>query len=471
MINSKKVNCIIQMRRMVLSKFSINMHKFQNIKLIYIIELVSIFFVIFSFFFSKYLQFFPVIIGLSYIIFYPKSDYCVAVLIFFLPFSSILNFGGSSLFSILELGIIIRFIFYKGKFDFKNVILILIFLTYGVISLFLSNSPLFGLKRLINLLLWYFTIYVMIYFTQNDSYVIIGKNYIFAMILSCLVGLFSNKIPGMTLLLTDTTISNSQIVTSVNRFSGLWNDPNTYSIFINIGLLIAFLLYSVKSISFFKLMAYSIILTFFALLSFSKMSLLLSVFIWTYMILFNGKISFKQRLYVGLIFISLFIIIFSYFNDIFSVYLSRFIVRDGGTGVIDSLTTHRSTIWMMYIRSLNDSIFYWVFGNGIGSDLLNQRASHQTIIQIIYNIGIVGFVIYFVVYYSLIMKLQIIVQGKVNLAKKKSNKISIIIISIPFIGCLFLDYFFIENIYFLIYICFLFYYSVNLIGNDNKDFI
>src|SRR5699024_8755203 len=57
---------------------------------------------------------------------------------------------------------------------------------------------------------------------------------------------------------------------------------------------------------------------------------------------------------------------------------------------IESLTTGRSRIWKEYLSYFAEHAELLVFGRGLGAGLINRSASHNTYIDILYYLGIVG---------------------------------------------------------------------------------
>ena len=57
---------------------------------------------------------------------------------------------------------------------------------------------------------------------------------------------------------------------------------------------------------------------------------------------------------------------------------------------ISSLTTGRFDIWINYLSFLFDNLGRFLFGGGLGAEMLNKRVAHNTYIDLLYYLGILG---------------------------------------------------------------------------------
>ena len=78
---------------------------------------------------------------------------------------------------------------------------------------------------------------------------------------------------------------------------------------------------------------------------------------------------------------------------VFTDLIDMMLVRFGGIESLSDLTTHRSELWMNYLREFEENPIVLFFGKGCSTDLLNGRGTHNTPLQIIYQLGIVGGVV------------------------------------------------------------------------------
>lgn len=73
---------------------------------------------------------------------------------------------------------------------------------------------------------------------------------------------------------------------------------------------------------------------------------------------------------------------------LFSVVLER--LTTGNSLGVDSLTTGRSEIWRDYFKFFSSHLFSDTFGRGLGYITLNNAAAHNTYIDLLYQLGVVG---------------------------------------------------------------------------------
>ena len=93
-------------------------------------------------------------------------------------------------------------------------------------------------------------------------------------------------------------------------------------------------------------------------------------------------------------------------TDIFSDSLAVMKFRLQQSTDLSSFSTHRSELWLNYYNAFVDDFKLLFFGQGITKGVIGSRASHNTIIQIIYQLGIIGgsmLLIWGVNYYKLLL--------------------------------------------------------------------
>lgn len=105
------------------------------------------------------------------------------------------------------------------------------------------------------------------------------------------------------------------------------------------------------------------------------------------------KVFWDRRSYVLFVFSIITVIIFTLLVfsgkiSLFSVVLER--LSMGRSMGLDSLTTDRSAIWRNYFSYFNTNLLSDLFGRGLGYITLNNAAAHNTYIDLLYQLGIVG---------------------------------------------------------------------------------
>ena len=196
----------------------------------------------------------------------------------------------------------------------------------------------------------------------------------------------------------------------LTRLAGFYGDPNFYSAHITAALGgVMILLYRSKKRSeqllFFAIM---VLLLYCGFLSVAKSFALIVVCLfalWILDILFRrGRISFKLMLLFSILVGGLFILSSTLFTDLIDMMVERFVTSEGS---ISKLTTGRTELWLSYINAFEkDQILFW-FGEGYTGVLINGQASHNTILQSVYQAGLLGAILlgaWFLLYVRSILK-------------------------------------------------------------------
>lgn len=194
------------------------------------------------------------------------------------------------------------------------------------------------------------------------------------------------------------------------RHAGFYGDPNFYSAHITAAMAGIMVLISRKNQ--FKrqilLTVMLVLLTYCGLISFSKTFVLIAislVLLWIIHMLFqNGKVSAKLLTILSASVAGIFILSSTVFSELIDVVIGRFI---DSAGSLSDFTTNRTDIWLDYFFELTNNPLLLLFGKGYTSIVLHFWASHNTIIQIIYQFGVVGtifFLLWFWSYAKLVLK-------------------------------------------------------------------
>ena len=253
------------------------------------------------------------------------------------------------------------------------------------------------------------------------------------------------------------------------RLAGYYGDPNFYSAHINAALagilILLFKSYSKKRMIILILMA--IVLLYCGLLSVSKSFLLISfclLLLWVSKLLFSkGKISLKFSLAFMALVAGTFILSSTVFTDSVNLILSRF-TNDNS---LSDFTTKRTDIWFNYFNYLSENPSVFFFGSGFTNVLVNDRAAHNTLIQLLFQFGIIGTSFYTLWLLFLFNKFFNKFLFKIN------DLMSALILLVGCVGpwfgldMLFFDEFFLMPLYFISGIVFL--NSDSEVKTDNMD--
>lgn len=179
---------------------------------------------------------------------------------------------------------------------------------------------------------------------------------------------------------------------TVTRLSGFYGDPNFYSAHVTACLAGVLVLLSRETEKRRQILlaAVSVALLYCGLLSASKTFVLtvacLFLF-WLPILLERGNYgSARTRLLFGVLCAVAFVLVSPAFRQILQIIGARFTEGEGLAG----LTTNRTTLWLQYLTAFVHDIPLTLFGAGYTSVNLFRKASHNTLIQAVYQFGILG---------------------------------------------------------------------------------
>ena len=184
------------------------------------------------------------------------------------------------------------------------------------------------------------------------------------------------------------------IVTEVTtrRRSGFYNDPNFYAAHITAALsgVLVMLLNQVDRIKQIVLSVLAVLLIYCGLLSVSKSFMLIAVcilFCWFLSFLFRkGRISAKIVTIITLVIVLAYILSSSVFTDL----LDLMFIRLSKNATMAQFTTHRVELWASYLNAFKEDFWLTLFGSGYSKVLVNDRAAHNTLLQLIFQFGLIG---------------------------------------------------------------------------------
>ena len=217
----------------------------------------------------------------------------------------------------------------------------------------------------------------------------------YALVLFFALGIITSALSAKQLMVFP-TISRYIVIhsyQSITRLSGYYGDPNFYSAHITAaiaGMLV--LMFNERKASR-RILLYVLlaVLLYCGFLSVSKTFALIMICIilfWILEVMFRrGKVSSKIMLILALLVGCAFVLSSVLFTDLIDMIVSRFI--DSGSSLSD-LTTGRTDIWNSYFREFEEYPAVLIFGKGFTDELVNDSASHNIIVQSIYQFGLIG---------------------------------------------------------------------------------
>lgn len=327
----------------------------------------------------------------AFILIYEEKTY-LPLLFFLVPFANIfkLSAEGSSFFTYLVLlFVVIHYVKNRQPLRFVDVIILLL---SAFVCLNEVINYAFDIRRTIkfvsNILLLSFLAEV------DDPQEVdkIFKYYVIAFIISGLIGLFGNAVVPIDQYV-NTQITRYSDGSEIHRFAGLYSDPNYFTINIIICCVLSIALYEKKIISLIAFILSICLLAFFIGQSGSKSALLMLII----PIFVFFRLMRKTRHYLIFFFSSVAILVFLYLMNLGEISLFESAIRRftiDSKGGIDQLSTGRYNIWVKYIEHFKNNLTSIIIGNGISADYLEKSATHNTYIDLIYQLGIIGTMLY-----------------------------------------------------------------------------
>lgn len=413
-----------------------------SLKKILFKSLFIVFCIMLSYVINRYFMLIPLVFSCYYIFFAKDDTQSTILLIFLFFFSTVFKIQSdqTSLFFVVKLAYVFRAL-YKGYLNKigKPILMEFIFIAYCVLNMLYFETD--AIVRIINLVIWMLIVYLLLIKTKIDKS-LINKFAVIAFFVSCLIAKIGEHIPSFSEEIAS-ELSSYDVVYGgeIDRYTGIFGDPNAVSIYVILCLFILLQLLRNNELSSTIFLSGSTVLTMIGLLTGSKSCFLLLIIYWfVFFISKTQKIALKILLLIATTYI---ILTFSTTN-LYDLFYFRFF--GGASGI----TTGRTDIWETYISYLNQGgISNWLIGFGINTaNLPDGRAAHNVFIQIIYNLGVIGLVLY-LAYWLFIIKAYSKKIGNLN-----SNILQIFLMYMPLFCIIatafFLDAFFLEGYFFAI---------------------
>lgn len=331
---------------------------------------------------SMYYAFFAI----SLVVFFAvRIDIGIVLLAFILPFSTILKSStdGMSCYTYLFFIVLLKTIFIRSRFSHK------VFTSLGVLAIYLLVFS--GIGQLTTIVT---TIAGIVLLYQLNEINVDEKRLIMAfstgLLFASILALFRESFPIINTFVMTTRIKLGEGVFT-NRFSGLQGNPNYYTVDISVAVsfLVMLILKKRGSLSLHISLG---LLVMFGILSTSK-SFIVSVaallVIWTFISFRHGASNIIKMFSILLI---LAVVVYYFEQDSINLYLFRFTSDKGSS--FNTISTGRWDIWKAYLGSIIGNIKILVLGNGLNSVIADGRGAHNTYIEALFSLGLVGLAIY-----------------------------------------------------------------------------
>lgn len=327
-------------------------------------------------------------------------SFVISLMFFIMPMAGIFKLAPeqTSLFTYMELLLIVVHTYQKRFKLTYGELIALFFGAYIVITA--SLYPPFHITRTIKMVMNLLLVGYIAELKSEQEHKRLFMYYIAGMIVSSLLRFADSAFFTIEEYVAAQTEHFGGMTTT--RFAGLYTDPNYYSINVIIAMCLLIVLYRRREVSFPTSIGLMAPLVFFVGLTGSKSSFLML----TLPIILLIYVCIKNRNYIALIwcFIGIFFIIFFVIQgkiQIFDYVLNRLINTTSG---FDVFTTGRTAIWSQYSQFLGENPVRMIFGTGASIDILENVAAHNTYIDFIFMLGIMGTGLYIVALYYNIRK-------------------------------------------------------------------
>lgn len=327
-----------------------------------------------------------ILVGAAVVALIPLNT-CLPFLCFLLPFGNIIKTDPDqfSFFTVFFAIYVVRIIFKTGRLNRMFLFTAFIFAGYC-----LAFS---GFGQIVTIVTMVCGFTMLRETTESDEYDYrhVLYAFCFGIIISSALGAFRDYLPIIRTFSMDTAYKVASDEYAA-RFVGLNVNPNYYTMDVSIamGCLVTTICTQKTRPIYMILFG---VLAAFGLMSVSKSFLIvLAVMIailWLNSLRQGGTTFFK--LTFSLVAAGALILIFA--EEAVNTYVLR-LTKDSA-GDLSSVTTGRSDIWIAYIKEMLRSFRTLFFGAGLGQIL--EKGSHNTYIEMIYYIGLIGSALYFFV--------------------------------------------------------------------------
>jgi len=331
-------------------------------------------------------SFFYVFAAVSLFVFViSKVSYCIPLLFYLLPFASILkqDLNSISIFTLLFFISVLKMVIKKKRFDVDFLIILAAFSVYC-----LGFSGLGQLTTIITMAAGMLMLYCLRDIDTDSNAVVVS--YSVGICLASILAECRSFLPIIGAFVQDSTLKLGQNELA-SRFSGLQGNPNYFTLDIIIALASIIVLMHLQKSSLTKITCFAL-LSVFGLMSVSKSFVLtfgLLIFLWFIVSMKQGASTLIKFVFIiGITSIVIYYFAYDYVN----AYLLRFI--NDRSGDLDSITTGRTGIWKAYIDEILHNTRILFFGNGLNSIANIGKGTHNTYLETLYSLGIIGSILY-----------------------------------------------------------------------------
>ena len=324
-------------------------------------------------------------------VFFLNTTELYCEMFFLFPYTMIYKFnvGSTSLFTYLTLVFMLVFLF-KNRFRINKKFL----LCFGFLALYLiigmgnNYTDFIKLLSMAVIASLFTTLIDRENFSNIVLYVCLGT------VTSALIGLRKAAWPALAAFFSNL---KTEYINGVEtyRFTGLYMDPNYFSILVIICLVSLLIFAFKKEIKSGLAVVLAIALVYFGCLTYSRLFYLSLMIAIVFVLVLRMKSTGKIIGSIALLSVALIMgLYFANKAGIISNILYRFSATD--------ITNNRTNIWGQYIDYFNSSVKTLFLGDGIGASYYNGVGPHNTYIEMVYFLGIIGSLIYVGMYWCIL---------------------------------------------------------------------
>ncbi len=325
---------------------------------------------------------FYVFAGVSFAVFlFSSVSHCFSLLLFLLPFSSILktHVDGMSFFTLLFFLVVLKMLLTIKSIHSNMLVSLIILVLYCLLF-----SGLGQLTTIVTIIAGLAMVYYLQKVEVDTKTAIIS--YSLGIVGASTLALFKDSFYIVNMFVHN-TILKLDTDNYASRFSGLQGNPNYYTldIIVLLSVIIVMMYYKKAPKSFTVVL---ITLSVFGIMSVSKsflFALILLIGFWFFLSIKQGVGKFTKFLMILIIGGA---IAYFFAFDYLNTYFYRFVTDSGSS--IESITTGRTDIWKVYVEAIFNDTKILFLGNGLKTILEGNKGAHNTYLESLFYLGIVG---------------------------------------------------------------------------------
>lgn len=306
-----------------------------------------------------------------------------------------LSVDGTSFYTILCLFFAVKQLVKYKEIEKDFLVILLIYAVY--LFLGMGNLLIIAIKNVMMPV----QLYVMAKSMDYQGLKKISGYFILGTIIESIAAINNSMIPGLSSFISNRNVFAVATVDGyvpTMRFSGLWPDPNYYSIHLLLGICICVLLYARKEINGVVFVAVVAVLTYFGAKTLSKSFILMFGIIMAYAyVAFLLNKQYGSVFLISIAFLVMILLIAAGAIDAFSLIIERLTEGIGSGG---DFTTGRTDIWKNYLSYFYNNPPRLLFGIGLGGTLPFKQAPHNTYLEMLCYIGLIGTFVFCVTIYN-----------------------------------------------------------------------